>query len=104
MTNTFSVKDIKFSSTELRFYFIFHNFYPCPVTYDIFSVFYLPDTTDIGVELNIIKKSGSWFSYGDTKLGQGREAVRQLFQDNPELAEEIENKIREAKLAAAAGE
>lgn len=62
------------------------------------------EIVDIGVELNIVKKSGSWFSYGDTKLGQGREAVRQLFQDNPELAEEIENKIREAKLAAAAGE
>ncbi len=62
------------------------------------------EIVDIGVELNIIKKSGSWFSYGDTKLGQGREAVRQLFQDNPELAEEIENKIREAKLAASAGE
>ena len=56
------------------------------------------EIVDIGVELAIIKKSGSWFSYGDTKLGQGREAVRQLFQDNPELAEEIENKIREAKL------
>ena len=60
------------------------------------------EIVDIGVELNIIKKSGSWFSYGDTKLGQGREAVRQLFLDNPELAEEIENKIREAKIAAAA--
>ena len=56
---------------------------------------------DMGVELNIIQKSGSWFSYGDTKLGQGREAVRQLFQDNPELADEIENKIREAKAPAA---
>ena len=56
------------------------------------------EIVDIGVELGIVKKSGSWFSYGDTKLGQGREAVRQLFQDNPELAEEIENKIREAKM------
>src|SRR6187399_629132 len=54
------------------------------------------EIVDIGVELNIVKKSGSWFSYGDTKLGQGREAVRQLFQDNPELAEEIENAIRQA--------
>ena len=53
---------------------------------------------DLGVDFNIIKKSGSWFSYGDTKLGQGREAVKQLFSDNPELADEIEAKIRE-KLA-----
>jgi recombination protein RecA len=51
---------------------------------------------DIGVEQNIIKKSGSWFSYGDTKLGQGRDAVKQLFMDNPELAEEIEEKIKGA--------
>ncbi len=50
---------------------------------------------DLGVELNIIKKSGSWFSYGDTKLGQGREAVRQLLLDNLELLNEIETKIRE---------
>jgi len=50
---------------------------------------------DLGVELNIIKKSGSWFSYGDTKLGQGRDAVRQLLLDNPELSNEIETKIRE---------
>jgi len=50
---------------------------------------------DLGVELNIIKKSGSWFSYGDTKLGQGRDAVRQLLLDNPELSNEIEAKIRE---------
>jgi recombination protein RecA len=51
---------------------------------------------DLGVEFNIIKKSGSWFSYGDTKLGQGRDAVAKLFADNPELAEEIEGKVREA--------
>ena len=48
---------------------------------------------DLGVELNIIKKSGSWFSYGETKLGQGREGVKVLLKDNPELAEEIEKKI-----------
>ncbi|MEI6276570.1 MAG: recombinase RecA [Prolixibacteraceae bacterium] len=48
---------------------------------------------DLGVELNIIKKSGSWFSYGETKLGQGREGVKTLLTDNPELAEEIEKKI-----------
>ncbi len=51
---------------------------------------------DIGSELNIIKKSGSWFSYGETKLGQGREAVKSLLSDNPELAEELENKVRQA--------
>lgn len=51
---------------------------------------------DIGVEKNIVKKSGSWFSYGETRLGQGRDAVKQVFNDNPELAEEIETKIKEA--------
>src|SRR5574344_37037 len=51
---------------------------------------------DIGVEKNIIKKSGSWFSYGDTKLGQGRDTVRQLLLDNPELADELEEKVRES--------
>ncbi len=50
---------------------------------------------DIGAELNVIKKSGSWFSYGDTKLGQGRDAVKQLLKDNPELADELEKKIKE---------
>jgi recombination protein RecA len=49
---------------------------------------------DIGVDFNIIKKSGSWFSYGDTKLGQGRDSVKQLLLDNPELSDEIEAKIR----------
>ncbi|KJF42717.1 recombinase RecA [Draconibacterium sediminis] len=51
---------------------------------------------DLGVQYNIIKKSGSWFSYGETKLGQGRETVRQLVIDNPELAQELETKIIEA--------
>lgn len=51
---------------------------------------------DLGVEMNIIKKSGSWFSYGETKLGQGRDAVRALIEDNPELMEELEGKIKEA--------
>ncbi|UNY99662.1 recombinase RecA [Zhouia spongiae] len=51
---------------------------------------------DMGVEYEIVKKSGSWFSYGDTKLGQGRDAVKTLLQDNPELMEELEEKIREA--------
>ena len=48
---------------------------------------------DLGVEQNIVKKSGSWFSYGETKLGQGRESVKQLLKDNPELADELETKI-----------
>jgi len=50
---------------------------------------------DLGVDMNIMKKSGSWFSYGDTKLGQGRDAVKNLLMDNPELTEELELKIRE---------
>jgi len=50
---------------------------------------------DMGVELNIIQKSGSWFSYNSDKLGQGRDAVKQLLTDNPELANEIETRIRE---------
>ena len=50
---------------------------------------------DIGVDLNIIKKSGSWFSYGETRLGQGRDAVKSLIEDNPELMEELETKIKE---------
>jgi len=50
---------------------------------------------DLGVEYNIIKKAGSWFSYGDTRLGQGRDAVKQLILDNPELMEELEAKIKE---------
>lgn len=51
---------------------------------------------DIGVEQGIVKKSGSWYSYGETKLGQGRDAVKALFADNPELADEVEALIREA--------
>ena len=54
------------------------------------------EIVDMGVELNIIKKSGSWFSYGETRLAQGRDAVRQLLLDNVELSDEIEKKIREA--------
>lgn len=50
---------------------------------------------DMGVDYNIIKKSGSWFSYGDTKLGQGRDAVKKLLFDNPELADELEQKVIE---------
>ncbi len=51
---------------------------------------------DLGVDFEIVKKSGSWFSYDDTKLGQGRDAVKGLLQDNPELMEELEQKIKEA--------
>lgn len=51
---------------------------------------------DTAVDLEIIKKSGSWFSYGDTKLGQGRDAVKDIIKDNPELTEELENKVKEA--------
>ena len=54
------------------------------------------EIVDLGVEYNIIKKSGSWFSYGDLKLGQGRDAVKELLKDNPELCEELEAKIMEA--------
>ncbi len=54
------------------------------------------EIVDLGVEYGIVKKSGSWFSYGDTKLAQGRDAVKQLLKDNPELAEEIEAKIMAA--------
>lgn len=50
---------------------------------------------DLGVEYEIIKKSGSWFSYGDSKIGQGRDAVKNMLLDNPELADEVEAKIRE---------
>jgi len=53
------------------------------------------EIVDLGVEFNIIKKSGSWFSYNDAKLGQGRDAVIQLLKDNPELASEIEARIKE---------
>lgn len=52
---------------------------------------------DLGVECGIIKKSGSWFSYGDTKLGQGRDAAKRLLKENPELADELEAKIIESK-------
>lgn len=57
---------------------------------------------DLGVQYNIIKKSGSWFSYGETKLGQGREAVKNILRDNQELAHELETKIIEAVATVAA--
>ena len=52
------------------------------------------EIVDMGVEMGIVQKSGSWFSYDTTKLGQGRDAVKQLLTDNPGLATEIETKIR----------
>lgn len=55
---------------------------------------------DIGVDAGIIRKSGSWFSYGETKLGQGRDAVKQILSDNPELYEEIEGKIKDYLMQA----
>ena len=54
------------------------------------------EVVDLGVQYGIIKKSGSWFSYGESRLGQGRDAVKKLIKDNPELCEEIENQIAEA--------
>ena len=54
------------------------------------------EIVDLGVEYGIVKKAGSWFSYGDTKLGQGRDAVKQLLLDNPELSDELENTIKDA--------
>ena len=56
----------------------------------------LGEIIDLGVELEVIRKSGSWFSYGESKLAQGREALKQLLRDNPELCEELEGKIRTA--------
>ena len=58
------------------------------------------EVIDLGVEYNVIGKSGSWFSYNDQKLAQGREATKQLLKDNPELCEEIEAKLRDALKAA----
>ena len=58
------------------------------------GISHIGEIIDLGVELNIVKKSGSWFSYGESKLGQGRDTVKQILADNTELAEEIEAKIR----------
>ena len=60
------------------------------------------EIVDLGVDKGIVKKAGSWFSYGETKLGQGRDSVKQLLLDNPELSDEIEGKIRQLMLEAAA--
>ena len=60
------------------------------------GISHVGEIVDLGVEYNIIGKSGSWFSYNDQKLAQGRESVKQLLRDNPELCDEIEARIREA--------
>ncbi len=60
------------------------------------GISHIGELTDLGTELGIIKKSGSWFSYGDSKIGQGRDAVKRILADNPELCEEIEAKVAEA--------
>ena len=57
------------------------------------------EVLDQATDLDIVKKSGSWFSYEDTKLGQGRDAVKQMIADNPELSLEIETKIKAALTA-----
>ena len=57
------------------------------------------EVLDMAVDIDLVKKSGSWFSYQDAKLGQGRDAVKNMLEDNPELMEELEEKIKEASLA-----
>ncbi len=65
------------------------------------GISHVGEIVDLGVECEVIRKSGSWFSYGDSKLAQGRDAVKRLLADNPELCEEIEAKIAEALKARA---
>ena len=60
------------------------------------GISHIGEIIDLGVEYDIIHKSGSWFSYGDSKLAQGRESLKQLLKDNVELCDELEQKIREA--------
>lgn len=60
------------------------------------GISHVGEIVDLGVELGIIKKSGSWFSYGESRLGQGRDAVKKIIKNNPELSEELEGKIAEA--------
>lgn len=68
------------------------------------GISHVGEIVDLGVELNVIKKSGSWFSYGETRLAQGRDAVKKLLKENPELAEELEQQIAEALKARNAEE
>lgn len=65
------------------------------------GISHIGELVDLGVDLDIIKKSGSWFSYGDTKIGQGRDAVKRMLKDNPELTDEIEQKIATALMDTA---
>ena len=60
------------------------------------GISHIGEIVDLGTELGVIKKSGSWFSYEDTKIGQGRDAVKRMLRDNPELSDELEAKIAEA--------
>ncbi len=62
------------------------------------GISHVGEIVDLGVALNIIKKSGSWYSYGETRLGQGRDAVKKMLSDNPELCDELETKISQALL------
>lgn len=71
------------------------------ITYGV-GISKVGEIIDMATDLNVIKKSGSWFSYGETKLGQGRDAVKALLADNPELADELEQKVKEAVYAKAA--
>ena len=59
------------------------------------GISHVAELVDLGTELEIIKKSGSWFSYNDTKIGQGRDAVKRMLKDNPELCDELEAQIME---------
>ena len=71
----------------------------CKAEFDIMygqGISKVGEIIDLGVDHGIVKKSGSWFSYGETRLGQGRDAVKELLLDNPELSEELEIKIKAA--------
>ena len=67
------------------------------------GISHIGEIIDVGADMGILKKSGAWFYYGETRLGQGRDNVKKLFEDNPELAEEIETKIKEKALEAEEG-
>ena len=62
------------------------------------GISHVGEIVDLGVELNLIKKSGSWYSYGETRLGQGRDAVKKMLADNPELCDELETQIAQSLL------
>lgn len=62
------------------------------------GISHIGEIVDLGVELNLIKKSGSWYSYGDARLGQGRDAVKKMLADNPELCDELEAQIAQSLL------